>query len=362
MIRFSPRVAALIEARIPQKTLRKLNRYSVGAQNVTDMSDWKKLLRFYFLNIVVFSVIIVSIISLSVRYIQPMFSAFSGSRVLTAIITLIIMAPFLWALAFRRMQRQAYANVWVKPAQRGPLLLLMLLRIALAVFYVGLLFERLYSHSFAMAGIIISGVLTLVFYKRIRNFYGRIELRFLSNLNEREENNDTTHALAPWDTHLSRFELTPQSPYIGKTLQESMIREEFGVNIAVIERGELTINVPSREERLFPYDKISVIGTDEQLREFKNKIESSVTSDTQYFQPRQSVSLHHFVITRTSALLGKSIRHSGIRERTKGLVVGVEREGKRILNPESDLVFQMRDIVWVVGNARRIMVLAKEER
>lgn len=360
MIRLSPLAAKKIEGLLPRKMLLKLNRYSINAQNVTDMSDWKRLLRFYFINIIVFSVIILFIIGMSTRYILPVFSSFGGSRVITAIVTLVIMAPFLWALAFRRTQQQAYANVWVKPFQRGPLVLLMLLRIALAIFYVGLLFEKLYSHSMAVAGVLFSSVILLLFYKKIRSFYSRIEMRFLTNLNERDEN-DTVQTLAPWDTHLSKFELNPQSSYIGKTLQDSMIREDYGVNIAIIERGNITINVPSREERLYPYDVLSVIGTDEQLRSFKMKIESTVVIENQFFLPRQSVSLHHFVITRTSALLGKSIRHSGIRERTKGLVVGIERNGERILNPESDLVFQMKDIVWVVGNAKRILVLSKDQ-
>jgi CPA2 family monovalent cation:H+ antiporter-2 len=34
------------------------------------------------------------------------------------------------------------------------------------------------------------------------------------------------------------------------------------------------------------------------------------------------------------------------------MVVGIERNGKRLLNPESDLILQKNDILWVVGDKR----------
>ena len=46
-----------------------------------------------------------------------------------------------------------------------------------------------------------------------------------------------------------------------------------------------------------------------------------------------------------------------MREKTKGLIVGVEKNGRRILNPDSDLVFEEGDIVWIVGSPWRISKL-----
>lgn len=360
MIRFSEPAYRRIEGWLPEKWRNSLTSYSVGAQNITEASDWKKLLRFYFINIIVFSVVIITIIILSTQYLLPLMAGYKGSRILTAAITLATISPFLWALAFRRTQKQAYANVWMKMRHRGPLILLLLTRILLAVFYIGFLFDRLFSSTVAIAGGLITCGILAIFYKRVRIFYGKIETRFLSNLNERENiEADKTKDLAPWDTHLSTFELNALSPYIGQTLLESKIREEFGVNIAVIERGDLILNVPSRDERLYPYDRLSVIGTDEQLQKFKTYLESAI-KETPYFSARKEVSLQYFVVGKYSAVLGKNIRQSGIRELTKGLVVGIERDGVRILNPESDQVFELNDKVWIVGNEKRIQVLTKE--
>lgn len=360
MIRFSEPLYKRLEKIIPRKWENVLNRYGVEAQNITEISDWKKVLRFYFINVTIFSVVIITIVLLSTLYLSPMFSVYQWGQTVTAVITLIILSPFLWALAFRRTNRQAYANVWLKTSQRGPLLVLLLSRVVLAVLFIGFLFDRLFSPWIALAGVLVSILILALFSKKIKTFYGKIEMRFLNNYNAREiETPDTIGMLSPWDTHMAIFELNSKSPYIGKTLFESRIREEYGVNIAVIERGDFIINVPGRTEYLYPNDKISVIGTDEQLENFRLHLDSTL-AESQKEPTKQTVSLHHFTLGPNCPLVKKTIRESKLRERSKGLVVGIERNGKRLLNPESDLVFEANDKVWIVGNELRIQILLKE--
>jgi len=360
MIRFSEPLYKFSEKILPQKWGNVLNRYSVEAQDISEISDWKKLLRYYFVTVIVFSVIIITIILLGTQYIAPLFSEYKWGQMIAAGITLIILSPFLWALAFRRTHHQAYANIWLKTSQRGPLLVLLSTRVLLALLFIGFLFDRLFSPWIALAGVIVSILILAIVSKRIKSFYGKIEMRFLANYHERENRMpDTIGILNPWDSHITAFELSPKSPYIGKTLFESRIREEFGVNIAVIERGDLVINVPGRAEYLYPNDRLSVIGTDEQLEKFRLHLDST-TSESQKEVTKQAVSLHHFTLGPDCPLIMQSIRESKLRERSKGLVVGIERNGKRILNPESDLIFETNDKVWIVGNELRIQILLKE--
>ena len=334
--------------------------YSVGAQNINEISDWKILLRSYFINLIVYSVIIITIIILITKYVAPLFINNGWNQIFIAVFAFIVLSPFLWALAFRRIHGQAYANVWLKTSQRGPLIILQLSRIALAVFYMGFLFDRLFSPWTAFRAAIVSCIILVIFSKKIKTFYGKIETSFFNNFNGRETKTaDKNEALTPWDTHITVFELNAQSPYVGKTLSEIQVREVFGVNIAMIERGDIVINVPTRQQRLYPHDKISVIGTDEQLQKFKIYLESSVR-ESLIENTKQKVSLHHFTVGEKSKLINKNIRESKIRERSNSLVVGIERNGSRILNPESDLVFEINDKVWIVGNEKRIKILMKE--
>ncbi len=359
MVRLSEPMYRLINKWLPAKWRTRLESYSIGTQDIRDVSDWKKFIRAYVVNVLLYSVIITTVVILSTKYLPAFASDLEWSKITTAVAALVILSPFLWALAFRKMLPETFARIWMNRLHRGPLMLLQLARIALAVFFIGFLFDRMFSPVAAFVGVIVTSVLLLLFSKRIKGFYSRIELRFLSNFHEREnETAQKKSVLAPWDTHLSTFELGAASPYIGKTLADSRIREDFGVNVASIKRGDFILNVPGRNERLYPSDIISVIGTDEQLKEFKKHLESAESRIPDLRQNRE-VSLHHFIIEPDSALAGKSIRVSGIRERTQGLVVGIEREGERILNPDSDEVFRTNDKVWIVGNERRIRILSR---
>jgi CPA2 family monovalent cation:H+ antiporter-2 len=360
MIHLSEPVYKRVEKLLPKKWKTSLDEYSVGAQNITEKSEWKQVLRSYVTRIIIFSVIIVAIILLSTRIIAPLFYGYQGSEIITVIVYLVVLSPFLWALAFHRDQSQAYANVWLKNVQRGPLIVMGFSRIALAVFYIGFLLDYMFSPFVAFVGAIIFSIILAILSERLKAFYGKIESRFLTNFNEREAKTGySNELLAPWDAHIGSFELDANSPYIGKTLKESKIREEFGINIAAIERGEFLINVPTRDNHLYPDDRLLVIGTDEQLERFKIFLESTKGS-MKITETKQNISLNHFTIGENSSLVNKTLRESGIRERTKGLVVGIERHGERILNPESNLIFQVNDKVWIVGNQLRIQVLINE--
>lgn len=362
MIRLSEPIYKLLEARLPKNWIEKLNTYSIGAQTVTEASDWKKILQFYLTNTLIFSVVIITIILVSTKYLYQLVPKNDWSDVLTTILTLIILAPFLWALAFRTKNREAIANVWQKPNQRGPLLILLISRLILALFFIGFLFASMYSVTIAFIGVILSSFCLFLFKNRIKAFYIRIELKFLSNLNQREKStNENSVIQTPWDSHMATFELNAGMPFIGKTLQESQLRETFGINIAVIKRDDVIINVPNREDRLFPNDILSVIGTDEQLKNFRDYMDLSLKNIAQISTSISEVALHHFTLHENSSLVGKSIVESGIREITKGLVVGIERNGERILNPESSQIFEPNDTIWLVGNEKRIQVLLNKQ-
>jgi CPA2 family monovalent cation:H+ antiporter-2 len=136
------------------------------------------------------------------------------------------------------------------------------------------------------------------------------------------------------------------------------LREKFGINIAFIERGSKLIYAPSRLEKLYPHDEIGVIGTDLQLQRFTRMVETrddEISPEADALA--EEISLEKIVVDEHTALKGRTIRGSGIRENTRGLVVGIERNGERILNPSSDTVFEWGDIVWLVGDKHRISLL-----
>lgn len=360
LIKLSMPFYNFLERILPQRWLNLINRYSTGTQQITALSDWKILLRSYILNIIIHSVIVIGIIFISSKYIQPLVDENtvkdSRSAFIIIMITMVLMAPFIWALAIRRIQKKAYSNLWLnKKVNRGPLVMLELTRIVIAIIPVAFLLDLYLSRGLAsgIAIIVVASVLIL-FSRKLQTFYIRIEKRFLSNLHEREEEQTKRSAIVPWDTHLVDFEVSSESPLVGKTLMELAIREQYGVNIALIERGKLTIPTPGRDERIYPGDKIAVIGTDEQLDKIKHIIEESSLPEDFQESDKKDLTLQKVVINSKSSLFNKSIRESGLREKAKALVVGIERNTNRILNPDSTTLFESGDVVWIVGNQKLI--------
>ena len=365
LIKASEPFYLFLERTLPKKWVEAINRYSSSTAGITTLSDWKVLLKSYMFNTIIHSVILISIAFLSSRYLQPFITEnlINGNKgiIISLVVSLIIMTPFLWALAIRRIERKAYTHLWLnKKYTRGPLIALEFLRIALAIFFVGFLIYQFYSTWVALTiglVLIVSGM--FIFSRKLQSFYNRLESRFLLNLNAREAQNVQPEIL-PWDTHLAELILSPRSKLVGKTLVELAVREKYGVNIAMIERGNLIIPTPKRDERLYPNDKVMLIGTDDQLASVKELFEDSDIENIELGFPKEDMSLQKIVINSSSPVYGQSIRNSGIRETTQGLVVGIERDGQRILNPDSTLIFENGDIVWIVGNNKKVPNLLKQ--
>lgn len=363
LIKASEPFYRFLERTLPHKWVAGIQRYSSSTAGITTLSDWKVLLRAYTTNTVIHTVILIALVFFGSKYIQPFITAhiINGDRgiIISLILTLILMAPFLWALSIRRMQRNAYSHLWLnKKYTRGPLIALEVLRIGLGTFFVAFLIFQFYdtfvATLIAMA-IIVAGI--FVFSRKLQSFYDRLENRFLGNLNARQ----AQHApeILPWDTHLTELIVSPDSVLVGQTLVDLAVREKYGINIALIERGKRMIPTPSRDERLYPHDKVLIIGSDDQLATVKPLFEGQGDANEEYDFPKNEMTLQKVVINSQSPIYNQSIRDSGIREKSQGLVVGIERKGIRILNPDSNLVFENEDIVWIVGNHKKIPELLK---
>lgn len=361
LIKLSEPFYNFLNNRLPKRWLDGIERYSSSTEGIITMSDWKILLRSYTFNTIIHSVIIISIILLAAKYLNPFIAnqldIGSNATIISVIISFILMSPFLWALAIRRIQKTAYSHLWLnKRYTRGPLIAIEVFRILLGIFFVGFLMYEFFD-TWIAAGIALVLVILvmIIFSRKLQSFYNKLETRFILNLNARE---NRTPDILPWDTHLTEITVAPESELVGKTLVDLKIREQYGVNIAMIERGKINISTPNRDERLYPYDKLLIIGTDEQLASIKPLFEG-IVDETLISIPMQDMSLQKVVINSKSAVFGQTIRNSGIREQTQGLVVGIERNGERILNPDSNLIFENGDIVWIVGNNKKIPELLK---
>jgi CPA2 family monovalent cation:H+ antiporter-2 len=365
---------------LPQKWVTKLNDYTSGTQSIQAESDWKVVLKSYVRIALTNGIILLALLLFSMNFLLPFANRRVTDEVLRTVVVLVISlgaaAPFIWAFMAKRPDTQAYKELWLeKRYNRGPLLIIEIARNLLGILLIGFWVDRLVSTQIAI--LVTVSVIILVpvlFSRRIQRVYQRIEGRFLTNLNAREtaaakddslaanmirKNANIRSNMEPWDAHMVEMEVNPHAEYIGRTLSELGWREKFGINIVYIKRGEKLIHVPGRDNKLMPFDHVGIIATDAQMQIFKPMFDA-----TEHIAPKDvdvdDISLEKIRVDEHTQLKGMDIRSSGLRERTNGLVVGIERDQERILNPESNLTLEWGDVVWIVGDKKKIRQLNKD--
>jgi len=355
MVKFSTPLSIFLEKKLPRRWVKKIERYSANTEAIKSVSTWQIVLRAYLTQVIIHSIIIVAIILLSSKYILPLVEDSRFGNAIAALITVVILSPFLWALSLRRVAVEQVQELMQVRKYQGPIIVLVFFRIALSLFYMGFVLNEFFSPVIAIIALVIGIVAYILFPKRLHAFYNKIESHFLRNFNDREitkQANKRQNVLSPWDGHMADFVIAKESNLAGKTLEELKIREQFGINIASIKRGEITINIPIRTERLFPGDEISIIGTDDEVKLFKNYLDKHEIDEPEAFI-KEDIILQQLEL-KNRVCIGKSIRESQIREKTHGIIVGIERNGKRILNPESHWILESDDILWIAGDRKKI--------
>lgn len=361
MIKLSGPLNGFIERILPQKWLNSLTRYSTGAQHINAESDWQIVLKSFVQIVLINSVILIAIILLFKNIVEPaMWIGGTFGSILTALLALACMSPFLWNLTTKKISKPSYTQLWLNKYNRGPIVALEILRVAIGIILLGALFLQLFSTFTALLiAFIIMLVSGFIFSRKLHAFSVRIENRFMSNLHIRENTmnvKSNIDKLLPWDAHLAYFDIDIDSTLVGKPLQELGLREKFGVNLALIERGDRMIMVPGKDERLYPFDRIALIGTDEQILSLKETIEAANKAQV-FDETKGDVSLTQVTVHPGFPYLGQTIRESNIRIKVSGLIVGIERNGERILNPESTLTFELDDTLWIVGDKKKVRAL-----
>jgi len=372
MIRYADNVYMALERVLPTRVLRLISNYSSYNQSVNGTNIWQKMVKAYLQIVIVNGVIVLAVIFLSTIYLLPFMLRQLQSEVLARIVTVVVttaaILPFIWALAIKKPALTSRYEVIKQHTRFGwaPVVVVNAIRIVVILALFGLLLDRVFSSWIALACTLAAVLLVLLLFRnRFQLLYSRIENRFLSNLNARD-NQGVIEGIspadllpAPWDIHLAEFTISPYADFLGQNLQELAWRERLGINIAMIKRDSKAINAPGRDDRVFPGDKLYIIGTDEQLERLRSLL---LVSEPQNGGGEEDIAIQKLTLASGNPLVGKTIRESGIREATSGIVIGIERQHKRVLNPVSDEVMQEGDILWLAGSRKKIKELIQAQQ
>ena len=373
MIRLAEPASDFADRHLPESWKSFLARYSSGPQTVNHENLWRKLLFAMARIVVVYSIVSISIVAISFRLVVPVFREnlpHFWASLLGAVFTILCISPFLRAIMVKKNHSAEFITLWnAHRANRAPLVSTIVLRMLIAVLFVMFVIARLFKSSIGLLiGVAILIVILMVLSRRLKKQSILIERKFFQNLRSRdmraeymgEKKPEYAGRLLSRDLHLANFELPGESLWAGKTLLELNLGKKYGIHVVSILRGRRRINIPGGGTRLFPMDKIQVIGTDEQLNLFSEEMSKGAYVDSDVFE-KSEMTLKQFMIDADSAFLGKTLRESGIRDKYHCLIAGVERGEEMLMTPDVNAPFEEGDVLWVVGEKEDVYQLVGQK-
>lgn len=356
-IKFSTPAYNFIERHLPQHLRFLIDRYhsDAGNEQVRHPKLWTTTLRRYGSRILLYAVVLVAINMVARLYFQPWIVTVlpKYGRIAGLAITLAIMAPFLAAMVL------PLARIFIGGGKRKDgsvniaAVAMSILSFIVALYILGNVIVSVYSIAFGIGAVIVVVMMAiLLFSRRVRSKMAGMESRFISNLNERDLRRSGKNNNIINDLHLAYMTVGNNCKFAGRRLKDSNIRDIYGVNIVNVQRGQRVFSVPGGERRIFPGDVLAVIGTDEQIEKILPVIEDNrdpLPEET----GQADVKLVRMQLSNASPLIGKSPRDSGLRDNYDTLVVAVQR-GDTYIDQNPDLIFAPADILWLVGDPKRL--------
>ena len=348
-----------VEPKIPAKVRHRLDQYVDNAnKDGGNKANLKTFIRKQLTNILIHGVILVAIALLSTSLLRPLLDKlFTDAHIpqiwsrLTGMVgTLMLMSPFLWAMAVKNVSKQRIKEMFETYRHSQAVVIpTLLLRYFVALFTVGLVVGSYVNLAVGFLMVIaIMVVMGVLFSHRANGLYVQIEERFFNNFNSRQAQASFRIPKGMENEFgMERLRMTQYSPLAGKTLQQGQLRDRYGANVVTIERGDDIIDLPGKDDLLMPGDLLTVIGTEEQVAKIRADIE--VEADM-LVHDRSDHELHmyRYRVDADGPLCGMKIVNSTLSHH-RAMVIAIERGGQKIVNPDRDTIFMPGDLLWFIS-------------
>ncbi|MDR1259312.1 MAG: cation:proton antiporter [Tannerellaceae bacterium] len=350
---------AFLEKRIPARWGRIVNGYAIsGLKTVNKQDDWNRLLRSVMSFVAFNSVICIAILLVFRTVVTPFVSLHIPGiwgRALPAIIALLFMAPFLRTIMMKKNRSREFRTLWDDSHfNRGALISLVVFRIGIScALIMAVLVPVFPAYALWMVIVSMAVIAVIIFFQGFKRQSRRIEARFLENLNRKQNeaplHPDMAGRLLSRNIHIEEIDVSPLSPRLGKTLGELDFRRRLGLSVVSIIRGNRKINIPSAGERLYPYDKLIIAGSDDNIRRFIREVKIYNQEQDASEEAHVNISLSQYVVDASSPMTGRTLGELDIQKKTECMVVSIDREGEPGVSVSHSFMFMEGDTLLIAG-------------
>ena len=357
-----------LNPRIPERWKQAMSNYSQGfkASDNTTLT-FKTFVINQFKNMLIYGCIIFAIALICFYLCKALVLkniAGTWGGVTSIGITLGIVSPFIWAMAFKYKISLTNSRLISKNLfEKHIIAFIFIIRYLIAVTIITYIIRTYIDiNFFAALGISLGVSVILAFSNGIMKFYDRLEKNFMENLNKRQKQASfIIPEVLQQNFHLEKVTVSPLSRVVGKQLKDTVFRRDFKVSVVCIERGKNIYDLPDKDMAFYPYDVVTLVGSDDNINKVKPIIE---VEDTELIRERvnHKMNLHSVKISDRSPLCRTSLLNSMFKDKYDAMVIAIQRGGEYILSPAASTIFSCDDIIWFVSsNDAAKMIIQKEE-
>lgn len=365
MIRQSDRIVAFITGIIPERLRNRIENYTSDDQAAQEhTSEWKIVLKDYFIKTAIYGSIMLVTALAGCRLLQPLLITAIGDKPSRIAVTVLIYAVMiLFARPYLGNRSVAFTQLWTdRLANRPPLVAMVMIKFGIMMAIAVIPLITLFDIRGTLI-LLVPAVLFLIARSDfISTYYLQLETRFLANLNQKTmEERGGSRSREHWleeDFSIFSWVVPEGAPYAGSSISDLAWGKNEAVYVVRVKRGDKNMTMPSARTVIQAGDKVYVTGDAQSMETFSKTIGTDEMSGIKtlkeflsgaYYDEENALACAAIKVRGTEAYVGRPIRKSGINARSHCMILGLERGGYATKMPDANMLIEKGDILWVIG-------------
>ena len=377
LITSSGKVTAFLDTHLPEKLVQKLGQYTSEEMESEDREqneNWATFISQYLRSFLIYGAIMVVSAIAALRFALPALSAVMPAmyaKIVTLVLIYLVIALFF--LPMLQLHNTAFTHLWLERRVHRPALVVMtLFKVAVIALIAFVPLNMLFgAHQLLWFVVVLAAIYIMARTDIVSTMYLEVETRFLRNLNEKTINEvQQKEGKIEWlneDVHILSFYVPEGASYAGQTLEKLRWGQNYSVLAVKIRRGDRHILLPSGTVTIHSGDKIFAVGEPPALANFRKMLSIPANAnqrtlrkfmESDYPDNEHALACLAIRMTGTEPYCGQPIRNTSILQRAHCMVLGVQKDGLPIIMPDSHLLINKGDILWVMGSNNNVGRLA----
>lgn len=188
-----------------------------------------------------------------------------------------------------------------------------------------------------------------------------VELEGVLAAPEARAGRDVQELVSPhqdWNIHVHELEVPDGAECAGKKLSELQLRSQFGCSVAGVDRHGYPLPNPPPDLVLYPGDILLLLATPEQMVAVREFIGRTVPDGVQ-MGLIDEIEMQGVRVPEASEAAEKMLIELEIPAKTGVQIVGIERDGHRLLNPGPFQGIETGDYLLALGTHQQIAALER---